>query len=83
MREGENVTHNEVVKALVGLAPSRHDEGVVERDHDNLVDTLGLELGDLGDEAGDVVGLAGRGEGTGDGDEDDLLVLELCWIVSV
>lgn len=75
------LTHNEVVKSLVGLAPCRHDEGVVEGNHDNLVDTLSLELGDLGGEAGDVVGLAGRGEGTGYGDEDDLLILELCSIV--
>lgn len=28
-----------------------------------------------------MVGLASRSEGTGDGDEDDLLVLELCSIV--
>lgn len=71
-------TYNVLVVDAVGLAPGRHDKGVVAGNHDNLVDALGLELVNLAREAGDVVDLAGRGEGAGDGDENDLFVLELC-----
>lgn len=71
------MTYDEVVLDTVGLAPGGHDVGVVVGNDDDLVDTLGLELGSLGDVAGDVRASAGRGEGTGNRDEDDLLVLEL------
>lgn len=69
---------NGLVLDTVGLAPAGHDKGVVVGQADDLVDTLGLELGELGNVAGDVAGGAGRGEGTGKSEEDDLLVLELC-----
>lgn len=71
-------TYNEVVVGVVGLAPSRHDKGVVEGNDNNLVNALGLEFGDLARETRDVVGLAGGSEGTGDGDNDYLFVLEFC-----
>lgn len=70
--------YDELVVDLVGFAPGGHDPSVVGGNDDNLVDTLALELRDLVDEAGDVVDLAGGGEGTRDGDKDDLLALELC-----
>ncbi len=63
---------------VVGLAPGGHDPGVVAGNDDDLVDALGLELRDLADVAGDVADLARGGEGAGEGDEDDLFVLELC-----
>lgn len=71
-------TYDGLILDTVGLAPARHDVGIVVSQADNLVDALGLELGELGDVAGDVVGGAGRGESTGQGEEDDLLILELC-----
>ena len=70
-------TYDGLIEGLVSLAPSRHDKGVVVGNHDNLVNALGLELRSLGDEAGDVVDVAGRCESARNGDEDDLLVLKL------
>lgn len=70
-------THNEVIFDVVGLAPGGHDPGVVEGDEDNLVDALGLERIGVLDVGGNMGHLAGRGESTGNGDQDDLLVLEL------
>lgn len=69
---------DEVVLDVVGLAPGRHDPGVVESNDDDLVDTLGLELVLLLDVRGQVGDLAGGGEGTRDSDQNDLFVLELC-----
>lgn len=74
----ETTTHNEVILDLVRLAPGAHHEGVVVGDHDDLVDALGLEGVLLLDEGGDVLLGAGGREGAGDGNEDDLLLLELC-----
>lgn len=73
----EGKAYNRLVLDAVGLAPGGHDEGVVVGDDDDLVDALSLEVVELGLVARDVVGLAGRGESAGDGDENDLLVLEL------
>lgn len=69
-------THDEVVLGVVGLAPGRHDEGIVGGNHNNLLDTLGLEGLNVLDEAGQVVGLACGCESARDGDKDNLLVLE-------
>lgn len=70
---GEN---DEIVLDVVGLAPGGHDKGVVVSNHDDLVNTLGLEGLAVVDVCGEVRGLAGGGEGTGDGDKNDLLLLE-------
>lgn len=70
-------THNEVILDLVRLAPRRHHEWVVVGNHYDLVDSLGLEGVLLLDEGGDVLLGARGGESTGDGYEDDLLLLEL------
>lgn len=75
---GGYFTHDEVVLDLVRLAPCTHDKGIVVRDHHYLVDSLGLEGILLLDEGGNVLLGAGGGEGAGDGNEDDLLLLELC-----
>lgn len=75
LRQGEK-THDEVVLGVVGFAPGRHDEGVIGGNHNNLLNTLGLEGLDVLDKAGQVVGLACGCESARDGDEDDLLVLE-------
>lgn len=71
-------THNGVIGDTVGLGPAGHDESVVESNDDNQVNTLGLELVDVLGVGGDVRARAGGGESTGDGDENDLLGLELC-----
>lgn len=70
-------TYNEVILDLVRLAPRRHHEWVVVRNDHYLVDSLGLEGVLLLDEGGDVLLGARGGESTGDGHEDDLLLLEL------
>ena len=70
--EGE--AYNVIVLDAVGLAPGAHDEGIVVGQDGNNVNTLGTELGELLLVLGDVVGRADGSEGTGEGEEDDLLV---------
>lgn len=70
-------TYNEVILDLVRLAPGAHHKGVIVGNHDDLVDSLGLEGVLLLDEGGDVLLGACWGESAGDGNEDDLLLLEL------
>ena len=67
-------TYNVIVLDAVGLAPGAHDEGIVVGQDGNNVNTLGTELRELLLVLGDVVGRADGGEGTGEGEEDDLLV---------
>ena len=67
-----------VVVDAVGLAPGGHDEWVVASEDGNDIDALGLELWELLDVVWDVLGGAGWGEGTWEGEEDDLLVGPLC-----
>ena len=67
-------THNVIVLDPVGLTPGAHDVGIVVGQDGNNVDTLLADLGELGKVFGDVVGSADGGEGTGEGEEDDLLV---------
>lgn len=67
-------THNVVVLDVVGLAPGAHDESIVVGQDSNDIDTLLADLRELLEVFGDVVGGANRGEGTGQREEDDLLV---------
>lgn len=69
--------YNKVILGVVGLAPGRHDKGIVEGNDDDLINTLGLQSLDVVDEAGDVVDRASRRKGTRNGHEDDLLLAEL------
>ena len=62
----------------MGLAPGRHDVGVIVGDDDDVVDALGLECGLVLDVSRQVRGLADGREGTGEGDENDLFVTKLC-----
>ena len=56
--------HEDVVaRDVVDLAPGAHDPGVVGGDDGDLVYAFGLELVDLLDVRGQVVGLAAGGEG--------------------
>lgn len=71
-------THNRLILDPVSLAPRRHHEGIVGRNENDAVYALGLELLQMGQVRGDVLLLAGRREGAGDGDEDNFLVLEFC-----
>ena len=71
-------TYDSVVGDTVGLGPTVHDKGIVEGNDNDLVNTLGLDLVDVLRVRGDVASGTSRGESTGDGNEDDLLVLELC-----
>ena len=77
--EGLGVAEEEDLVALdaVDLAPSVHNPGVVARDGSNDINTLVLELLCLCDVGREMVGLASWGEGTGNGEEDDLLVCPL------
>ena len=59
------------------LAPGAHHEGVVDRRAGDLVDALGLEILGLVDEAGKMLGRAGRGESAGDREKGDLAALEI------
>jgi hypothetical protein len=72
--ESLGVAEEQDIVALdaIDLAPCIHDPGVVRRDHGNDVDALALQLRQLLDVGGQVVGLAAGGEGAGDGNEDDL-----------
>ena len=62
--------------ALGGLAPGFEHEDVVDRGDQDGIDALGLDLVLLLHVAGQVVAVAGRGEGAGDGDENHLAALE-------
>lgn len=57
-------TYNVVAGNTVGLAPGAHDVGIVVGQDGDLVNTLGAELGELGNVLGDVVGGANGGEST-------------------
>lgn len=70
--------YDKVIGHGIGLAPGRHDVGVVEGNDDDVVDALCPEPGLVVEVRRQVRGLAGRREGAGDGDEDDLFGLELC-----
>lgn len=63
-----------VVVDAVGLAPSGHDVWVVAGDDGDDVDALLLELWKLLNVVWDVLGGAGWGEGSWEGEEDDFLV---------
>lgn len=74
---GQEETYDEVVCNTVGLAPSTHDKGIVVGNDNDLIDALGLQSVLLFEKGRDVLlGASGR-EGTGDCDQDNLLVLEL------
>lgn len=75
---GGYFTHDEVVLDLVRLAPCTHHERIIVRNYYDLIDSLGLEGILLLEEGRDVLLGAGGGEGAGDGNEDDLLLLEFC-----
>lgn len=57
-------TYNVVAGDTVGLAPGAHDIGIVVGQDGDNIDTLGAELGELGDVLGDVVCGADGGEST-------------------
>src|SRR5437588_6509227 len=58
------------------LAPCRHDKDIVDRDADDFVDALGLDVGSLVDETGQVALRAGRSECSRHGEEGNLLAAE-------
>jgi hypothetical protein len=63
-----------VLEAL-NTRPSAHDEGIVCGNDGDDINTFRLELVVLLDIAGQVLGVARRGECAGDGEDDDLLAL--------
>jgi hypothetical protein len=76
-------TYNSVIGDTVGLGPTVHDKGIVDSNDDDLVNALGLDLVNVLDVRRNVRATASGSESTGDGDKDDLLVLELYSIMSV
>jgi hypothetical protein len=76
-------TYNLVIGDTVGLGPTVHDKCVVDSNDDDLVNALGLNLVNVLDVGRNVRATASRSESTRDGDNDDLLVLELYSMMSV
>lgn len=70
-------THKVLSRHLVDLAPSAHDPAIIECDDSDDIDALALQLLDVLDVRRQVIGLAARREGAGDGDEHDLLAFPL------
>jgi hypothetical protein len=63
-----------VLEALYAC-PSAHDKGIICSHNGDYINTLRFELIVLLDVAGQVLGVARRGERAGDGEDDDLLAL--------
>jgi len=61
----------------VHLAPGAHNKGIVESKNRNNVHTLLLQLGQVLDVSGNVVGGASGGKGTGNREKNDLLIRPL------
>ena len=68
--------HLHLAGGLARFAPSLHHEHVVDGHAGDGVDTLGLQLLDVVDEAGQVLGRARRRERAGHGKQHDLLATE-------
>lgn len=76
--KGVGGAYDVVVLDAVGLSPGAHDERVVVSEASDDIDACGLQGGQVLDEAGEVLGGAAGGEGTGDGEDDDFLAGEFC-----
>lgn len=72
------VTYDIIILDTISLSPGAHDPGIVECNASNDINTLALELGQLRDEAGEVLGGAAGGKGAGNGEDDDLFIGPLC-----
>jgi len=81
--KGKGGTYNEVIGHAVRLAPGIHNESIIARNEDHVVYTLGLELVDVLKVGDEVLLLACRRECARHSDQDYLLVLELCLLVSL
>ena len=60
------------------LSPSLHDKGVVDRDADDLVDTLGLEVSSSFNIPGEVGLAASRGESSRHSEDHNLDDRDIC-----
>src|SRR4051812_34594336 len=69
--------HRHLAFGARALRPGLEDEGVVDRGAGDLIDALGLELLDLLDEAGQMPGRAGGGEGPRNREKGDSAALEI------
>jgi hypothetical protein len=65
----------ELILELVNAGPSAHDKSIVGGENSDDIDTLGLDLIVLLDVAREMVRVAYWREGTGNGEEDDILAL--------
>ena len=72
----------DIVTFLV-FGPFVHDEGVVNRETDNFVYTVGFEDAGKLVVAGEVAGGAGGGEGTGEGEDHHVSAVEDVFAVNV
>lgn len=61
----------------VHFAPCTHNKGIIESKDRNNIHPLLLELGEVLDISGDVVGGASGGKGTGNREKDNLLIRPL------
>lgn len=70
IREEKNI----IPANCIRLAPGTHHERIIESNDGDNVNSLLAELGQVLDISWHVVDGTGRGEGTGNGEQDDLLV---------
>src|SRR6476646_319843 len=68
--------HHDLVTDAGGFSPGVHDEHVVHCHAGDGIDALGADLIGQLHEAGQVLGIAGRGEGTRDAEQHHPLALE-------
>lgn len=77
VKSGKTIgTHNRIPHS-VHLAPCAHNKGIVESKNSNNIHTLLLQLGEVLDVSGNVVGGASGGKGTRNREKDDLLIRPL------
>jgi hypothetical protein len=72
-RQKQHGTYN-LVLDTVRLAPGTHDERIIERQYSHNIHFLALDIFQRSDVSWQVPDGAARGEGAGDGKEDDFLV---------
>src|SRR5690242_6832482 len=65
--------HDDVVAAIVLLAPGAHDKSIVDSNAGDRIDTLGLEFGGIRDVTGQMALRAGPRIGARDREQSDLL----------
>jgi hypothetical protein len=77
-REIRDRTYDIVILDVIGFTPRAHDEGIIECNAGNDIDTFALQRRQILDETRKMFGRATRSESAGNGKDDDLLISPLC-----